>query len=166
MSTGLEDSTLVTGGASANCVKQTFPSYTGPIGAPTLGAVAYSVHGVQIYGPFENGFTAGQACTVAKGACVAGEDIDVCEGFLEYDCGVENVKTYMLMDSCGFVSLLISPVATQTPITTTTTCRVTTIKPPRPIPHLSELLWTDEVYTACLKAAVSNQQTWMLVEDT
>jgi hypothetical protein len=55
LQTGLEDSSLVTGGASADCVKQTFPAYTAPIAAPTLGAVAYSIHGVQIYGPFENG---------------------------------------------------------------------------------------------------------------
>jgi hypothetical protein len=52
-------------------------------------------------GPFENGFTSGMACTVDKGACVAGGDIDLCASFLDLDCGAENVKSYMLMDSCG-----------------------------------------------------------------
>jgi hypothetical protein len=52
LNTGEIDATLLAGGAEADCVKQTFPSYTGPTAAPTLGAVAYSLRGVQIYGLF------------------------------------------------------------------------------------------------------------------
>lgn len=92
------------GGASAVCVQQTLPapSYTtGPSAAPLRGVVGYSMYGVNIYGPLEAGFTAGQACTNGLGTCSGGLDLATCEAKLTKDCGAANVKSTMLLDVCG-----------------------------------------------------------------
>eukprot|EP00158_Paraphelidium_tribonemae_P005468 Partr_v1_DN27360_c0_g2_i2_m46699 len=93
------------GSHTASCVKQTFPApaYTsGPKAAPLRGILGYSISGgVDIYGPFEAGFAAGQACTNGKGICDAGLDVVACETTLKQQCGVANFKANMMMDSCG-----------------------------------------------------------------
>jgi hypothetical protein len=62
-------------GAQSTCGTQTFPdagfndpNVTYP--APLRGALGYSKYGVNIYGPYEAGFTAGQVCSL--GTCSAG----------------------------------------------------------------------------------------------
>ncbi len=104
---------------------QTFPApayTTTPAAAPLRGIVAYSISGgVDVYGavadrrrswpgyrsilipripragPFEAGFTPGQACTTNVGSCDAGIDVGACEAKLKYECGTANFKYYMMM---------------------------------------------------------------------
>ncbi|KAK3235645.1 hypothetical protein CYMTET_54166 [Cymbomonas tetramitiformis] len=78
-------------------------SYTNaPVAAPTLGRIGMSISGgVNIYGPFEAGFTTGQACSNGLGDCAGGVDVPTCEKELEYECGTSAVKYSMLLDSCG-----------------------------------------------------------------
>ena len=56
--------------------------------------------GVNIYGPFEAGFTLGQACNNNKGECAAGSDVATCEAQLKYQCG-SDFRANMMMDMCG-----------------------------------------------------------------
>lgn len=96
--TGKFSSTLVTnlcadhpyGGKThtSECTEQSFPDpsfASGPSAAPLLGTVALSYSGgMNIYGPFEAGFTSGQVCT--GGDCSAGVDVPLCEAELKYEC--------------------------------------------------------------------------------
>eukprot|EP00873_Tetraselmis_striata_P041442 jgi/Tetstr1/461706/TSEL_000600.t1 len=122
--TGLFSGTLVTnlcpkhnpdaGGNDADCTEQTFPDAAfaqTPTATPLLGRVALTYSGgVNVYGPFEAGFTTGQACSNGLGDCDAGIDIGTCDRELVAECGAEegvagyssqNPDMYMLMDSCG-----------------------------------------------------------------
>ena len=71
------------------------------VAAPLRGAAGYSLYGVQIYGPMENGFTLGQACSNSKGTCDPGWDVTTCSLVLEQQCGTAYVKYTMLLDDCG-----------------------------------------------------------------
>jgi hypothetical protein len=90
------------GNHQASCVKQTFPAVTGPSAAPLRSNVGYSISGgVNIYGPFEAGFSLGQACDNNLGTCQAGLQVDLCEASLSHQCGLDHLKTEMFMDECG-----------------------------------------------------------------
>jgi len=100
------------GGNTASCTQQTFPDEAflqTPTAAPLLGRVALTISGgVNVYGPFEAGFTTGQACSNGLGDCDGGIDIGTCDKELVAECGAEaagwnsqNTDMYMLMDSCG-----------------------------------------------------------------
>lgn len=89
------------------CQQQTFPdpAFAAKAAAgdvqevPVLGRIGLSVKGVNIYSPFEAGFTAGQA-SCAAGSCAGGIDVVACEEQLEHQCNGD-VKYDMLMDTCG-----------------------------------------------------------------
>jgi hypothetical protein len=87
---------------SPSCNEQTYPATTtAPTAAGLLGRVGMSISGgVNIYGPFEAGFTLGQACSNNKGQCEAGSDVATCEAQLAYQCGAD-FKQSMMPDSCG-----------------------------------------------------------------
>jgi hypothetical protein len=89
---------------SASCVQQTFPApayVNTPVAAPLRNVVGYSITGgVNIYGPFEAGFTAGQACTTNAGTCEAGIDVYACSIKLAQECG-SSLKSQMMIDDCG-----------------------------------------------------------------
>jgi len=89
---------------SSECVQQTFPAYPSselPMAAPVRGIVAYSItSGVNVYGPFDAGFTQGFACDNNLGECDAGTDVFLCTAKLEYECG-SGIHSYMLLDDCG-----------------------------------------------------------------
>jgi hypothetical protein len=103
------DGSLFTQGAghTVSCKQQTFPAPdyssipTGGKAAPTRSPVGFSLYGVNMYGPFEAGFSAGQACDNNVGTCDAGLDLGACEAKLTYECGSSHVIKGMLMDSCG-----------------------------------------------------------------
>ena len=104
--TGLYNNTRVHSlGGSVQCNNVTLPvaSYvsSNPVAAPLRGALGYSVTGVMVYGPFEAGFTNGQACTNGVGNCSAGLDVITCTGILERACGTKNIKWDMLPDDTG-----------------------------------------------------------------
>jgi len=71
------------------------------VATPLRSAVGYSLYGVQIYGPMENGFTLGQACSNGKGTCDPGWDVTTCSLVLERLCGTADVVYTMLLDDCG-----------------------------------------------------------------
>jgi hypothetical protein len=103
---------LVPGAAptsSASVITQAIPasayaSFTAPIAAPLLGAVGFSVDGVNIFGPFEAGFGLGQGPAVCSGSvtgvCQGGLDIAACMRNLTFYCGASNVLTGPFGDSC------------------------------------------------------------------
>jgi hypothetical protein len=91
---------------TGQCIEQQFPApaFTAdklPAAAPLRGRVGLSLHGVNIYGPMEAGFSAGQACTRGYGSCDGGVDLNTCENELEQECGTANVDYGMLLDECG-----------------------------------------------------------------
>ena len=94
--------------SAGTCISQQFPApayasnLTLPAAAPLRGPVGFSISGgVNIYGPLEAGFSAGQACTRGYGSCPAGVDLPACEAELETECGTRNVNYGMLLDTCG-----------------------------------------------------------------
>ncbi|CAG9462396.1 unnamed protein product [Pedinophyceae sp. YPF-701] len=101
--------TYSNGRPSASCQTHQIPDPSfanGASGAPLLGVVGYSyvsatTGGMPIYGPFEAGFSEGQACTNGRGSCPAGMDVPTCEAKLVHECGQSNVAQGMLPDSCG-----------------------------------------------------------------
>lgn len=103
---GLHNGESVSAGThSASCISQAIPAPAyagaGPNGAPLRGRIALSLYGVNIYGPFEAGFSLGQACTNSKGSCDAGVDVGACFSKITYECGESNVKFGMMSDDCG-----------------------------------------------------------------
>ena len=90
---------------SACCTQLNLPvaSYVSSsvLAAPLRSAIGYSLFGVQIYGPMENGFVLGQACTNSKGVCAAGYDVITCGAALEQQCGTAYMSWGVLPDDCG-----------------------------------------------------------------
>lgn len=91
--------------ASGTCITQTFPApaYTStPVAAPLLSNIGYTLNGVNVYGPFEAGFSLGSACTVSAGASDAGVDVVAAEQEIYYQCtNAGGTTTQMFMDDCG-----------------------------------------------------------------
>ena len=71
------------------------------VASPLLGAIGWSMYGVNIYGPMEAGFTLGQACNNGKGTCSLGWDVGTCRDVLERQCGTGNLSLGVLLDDCG-----------------------------------------------------------------
>ncbi len=95
---------------TASCIKFTFPvtGYTGPVAAPLLNSIGFTVSGGEyIYGPMDAGFTLGQVTTNSCGSCPKGTDTLMCGSFIEAACGTANLKgnttasMHMLMSDCG-----------------------------------------------------------------
>ena len=76
-----------------------FASQSGPAGAPLLGRVALALSsGVNVYGPFEAGFTDGQICD--GGSCEGGVDVLMCERKMALECGM-SPSDVGIIDECG-----------------------------------------------------------------
>ena len=90
---------------NGTCITQTFPApayTTTPAASPSLNNLGYTLSGVNVYGPFEAGFTAGQACTANAGQVDAGIDVVAAERKVTYDCAAAGGTTkQMFMDDCG-----------------------------------------------------------------
>eukprot|EP00389_Voromonas_pontica_P005972 GDKH01008967.1.p1 GENE.GDKH01008967.1~~GDKH01008967.1.p1 ORF type:complete len:429 (-),score=53.48 GDKH01008967.1:264-1550(-) len=92
---------VLKGAPTPSCSNWTipYPDYASPPkAAPRLNAIGVSRKGINIYGPFEAGFTDGQVCT--SGTCDAGMDIAACEKTLNAGC-TTTPDTTMFMDTCG-----------------------------------------------------------------
>lgn len=91
---------------TSSCRSQTFPApdYAddGPFAAPLRDRIALTVDGVNIYGPFDAGFTVGMVCDEG-GYCDGGSDVPLCEESLEYLCekADSTINYEMLLDSCN-----------------------------------------------------------------
>lgn len=95
---------------TASCIKFTFPvtGYTGPVAAPLLNSVGFTITGGEmVYGPMDAGFTLGQITTNSCGSCPQGTDTLMCGSFVEAACGTSKLKgnttssMHMLMSDCG-----------------------------------------------------------------
>jgi len=93
--------------ATGSCTTQTFPDTAfagGNKGAPLLGAVGYSLKGVNIYGALDAGFTDGQICATTDGAndCTAGTDLHTCIQEANAQCaGTAVMNEGKFLDDCG-----------------------------------------------------------------
>eukprot|EP00301_Raphidiophrys_heterophryoidea_P001241 c10602_g1_i1.p1 GENE.c10602_g1_i1~~c10602_g1_i1.p1 ORF type:complete len:529 (+),score=109.19 c10602_g1_i1:50-1588(+) len=91
---------------TASCISLTIPATlftNGPTGAPLLGRLGVTLSGgINIYGPFEAGFSASDICVVVSegGTCAGGLDVGTCEAELEYGCP-SGIITAKFPDSCG-----------------------------------------------------------------
>ena len=71
-----------------------------PYQMPLLGDAAWSINGVNVYSPYENGFFDGQLCN--GGSAHGGMDITTLDAFMTQHCdNNEIVQTEMLLDECG-----------------------------------------------------------------
>ncbi|KAJ3027807.1 UNVERIFIED_CONTAM: hypothetical protein HDU68_003090 [Siphonaria sp. JEL0065] len=80
------------GGAQPTCTTATINQFTAPAkGTPApaslRGNIGYTVSGINIYGPFDNGFALGEACSNNLGSCVTGTDVNVCFIQMQQQCG-------------------------------------------------------------------------------
>jgi len=90
----------------AFCIEVTLPSHKGPSSAPLRGPVGYTIQGVNIFGPEEDGFGTGmnpKPCSDGSGTCPGGMDVPTCESSLDYTCGkTGSLPIHALMlDTCG-----------------------------------------------------------------
>ena len=95
----------------ATCIQQTLPAtgYTAPpVATPLRNVIGYTISGGEaIFGPMDNGFSLGQVCSNARGACPAGTDTRMCAALQERACGSANLKgvangtAHMLLSDCG-----------------------------------------------------------------
>ena len=92
-------------GTTGSCITQTFPapSFTStPAAAPLLSNCGYTLNGLNVYGPFEAGFTVGQACTANAGSADAGVDVAAAEQKITFEClNAGGAVKQMFMDDCG-----------------------------------------------------------------
>jgi len=88
----------------ATCYQQPIPQYSAPFPRvlPTRGVAGFTISGgSDIYGPMENGFDLGFACTNGLGTCPSGMDVPTCQAKLKHECGVDNFKYQVFGDDCG-----------------------------------------------------------------
>ena len=66
------------------------------------GRIALTIDGVNIYGPFDAGFSEGMVCD-SGGYCASGTDVPICEESMEYLCeqSKSTVNYDMLLDTCN-----------------------------------------------------------------
>ena len=91
--------------STGSCITQTFPApaFTNtPIATPLLSNIGYTLNGVNLYGPFEAGFTLGQACSVSAGSADAGVDVSAAEMKIKYECLNAGGATKQMFVSCKF----------------------------------------------------------------
>ncbi|KAI9335507.1 YHYH protein-domain-containing protein [Obelidium mucronatum] len=91
------------GKAKPTCVTKNVAQYASaaPTAAPLREAIGYTVAGVLIFGPMDNGFLVGQACTsTTTGTCDSGTDVDACFIQMAQQCG-STFLPYMGTDLCG-----------------------------------------------------------------
>ena len=85
-----------------DCQRQEIPDPSfreGPAGAPLLGRVGLALSsGVNVYGPFEAGFTEGQICE--GGSCEGGVDVATCERKMAHECSIDP-SDVGIIDTCG-----------------------------------------------------------------
>lgn len=89
---------------TATCITQALPApayASPPLAAPLRGRVGLAIHGENIYGPMDAGFTTGMTCDNGVGSCPAGTDVHMCEAALERTCGTGHLKTQFFMSDCG-----------------------------------------------------------------
>eukprot|EP00475_Leptophrys_vorax_P014505 TRINITY_DN20819_c0_g1_i1.p1 TRINITY_DN20819_c0_g1~~TRINITY_DN20819_c0_g1_i1.p1 ORF type:complete len:404 (-),score=80.05 TRINITY_DN20819_c0_g1_i1:73-1284(-) len=88
---------------SPDCISQTIPApdyKTVPAAINLRGRVGLTLSGgVNIFSPFEDGFTQGQVCD--SGSCSSGIDVSTCEKKMLKQCANESFTWALMPDDCG-----------------------------------------------------------------
>ncbi|KAJ3017359.1 UNVERIFIED_CONTAM: hypothetical protein HDU68_011733 [Siphonaria sp. JEL0065] len=79
-------------GAMPTCTTASLNQYAAGVAAPLRGEVGYTIAGQSVFGPLDNGFYAGQICTVTAGTCDTGTDVRA------YLCGGHATSYHMHTD--------------------------------------------------------------------
>ncbi|KAJ3018767.1 UNVERIFIED_CONTAM: hypothetical protein HDU68_010992 [Siphonaria sp. JEL0065] len=93
------------GGAQPTCTTATINKYTAPAkGTPAAASlrekIGLTLTGLTIYGPFDNGFVLGEACTNNMGSCDSGTDVNPCFIQMQQQCGT-NFLPQKGLDVCN-----------------------------------------------------------------